>query len=226
MKNFNLDTNVKNRHRLFPFFALFVAFIALVIGLFTILNTEISIPPTSSTQTPLLPQPSRFTIPCKFGPAHPLLVGPFPEIEGRITSPLHCTDTVLAGGTIEVKGIYFGNLDRLSLWIIVYTHDAYDNLFYPQAKDACRQKALELDTKTNHWSTEVRIGRLDTPGLYDIILAATPTNSLKNQRLNEWLLNVCQNGNLAGIKIDNFLATEGILVELDSITVSAYISKN
>ncbi len=220
MTTANMDSSNTTRRRLSPIVALIGAFGALVIGLLAILNTELLAPPITPVPPSTMPPPSRLIIPCIFGPAHPLLIGPLLAVEGRITSPLHCTDTLKDGSVIKVEGVYDGDLHTVSLWVLVYTHDRSDELFYPQAQDACEGVALELEPGTQHWSTDVHLGKPDTPGLYDIILVATPSDSMKNQMLQEWLSKVCRNGALAGLRIEDFLTTEGTLIGLDTVTVA------
>jgi len=184
----------------------------------------ISTPTATLTATPIptvgLPPPSQFMIPCPFMPKHPQLTGLETGLEARIIAPEHCYKNFSTRTPIPVEGVFSGSLDDLELWVLVYTRNWEDRLFYPQAPDACAGAVMRIDERKGQWDTFVRLGG-DGSELFDIIVAAVEANSETSQLLREWLQDTCDNpeSDLGGLTASALLRVEGQIRELDTITV-------
>lgn len=130
-------------------------------------------------------------------------------IQAEFSAPVHCDETISAGGTaIAAGGTYNGELGERELWVFV--HPIEDQKYYVQSPDAC--EGLPANATAGRWSTRIFFG--GPPQQYDVVVAIADIDSEVSEILRQWLFDGCSSGDFPG-----FASLPPGLTELASVTV-------
>ncbi len=183
-------------------------------------TTVTSTTPTTATKTTSTTQTSTTVIECRQPITPPLAAGSLFDVEANIISPQNCDeiDQRYGNSTIQVVGEHSGELGNLELWVLVRPHR--DELFYPQAIDACQGIVATVDQDRGLWNTNARLGRREGTDHFDIIVGIVETDSEIHGLFEEWLDEVCQDPHRSGISLKELADLSGVLRGLDTITIN------
>lgn len=212
----NLETKRRlqyNQNKWLPISGIVLVFLAgLFGGIWAFNNGYFVRSDPTPTRPPLLPPPSFSTISCPFSPLeHTLLTGLKVPVDARILTPQHCADGFEPGNSIPISGIYSGELDNLELWILIYTRQKSDGVYYPQA---CEEP--HMLSKNGEWGTIMRLGG-NTPQLFDVILVAVEINGEASQSIRS----KCSGEDDPYMTAKELRNNEGMIAKLDIITIQS-----